>query len=526
MIMNKEKNNKDFFPLILIILDGWGLDKPNRGNAVALASTPTIDGLSRKYPYTEICAHGACVGLPDDQSGNSEAGHMNIGAGRIIDQDVVGITKAIKEGTFFKNPAFIDAMRHVKEKKSNLHLMGLLSNGMSAHSDPGHILALIEMAKQNGINNICLHLFTDGRDSPQYAASKLISELKAVLNNGEYMATIMGRFYAMDRKKKWERTEQAYNALVLGEGSYTKDFQSAISESYNKGNSDEYIQPYVIKNGQDMAPRISDNDSIIFFNLRSDRARQLAKAFTQVNFNKDNPGSFKRKKVLKNIRFVAMTDFGPDLDSIITAFPSSDLKKTLPMVLGKGVSQLYVAESEKFAHVTYFFNGGYSGKVNGEDHFMVPSPDVKSYEETPSMKSKELTAHVLKNLEKNKYDFTILNYAAPDMIGHTGNLEAGIKCCAAIDGEVEKIVRKYLEKNGTIIITADHGNIEGMINLKTGEIDTEHSMNPVPFILVNKKLRNIKLRKRGILSDIAPTILDIFGIQKPDVMTAKSLIKK
>ncbi len=523
--MNK-KVKENIFPMILVVLDGWGIDSPNKGNAITLASTPTIDGLNKKYSYINLCAHGSCVGLPDSQSGNSEAGHMNIGAGRIINQDVMYITKAIKNKSFFKNPAFIDAIRHVKENNSKLHIMGLLSNGTSAHSDPGHMLALIDMAKKNGIKDICLHLFTDGRDSPKYIASKLVSELENILDNGECMATIMGRFYAMDRKKKWVRTEQAYDALVLGKGNFAKDFQSAISESYNKGDSDEYIEPYIIKNGSDITPRISDNDSIMFFNLRSDRARQLAKAFTQKEFNKDNPGSFKRKKVLKNIRFVAMTDFGPDLDLIITAFPSADLVDTLPMVLGESVSQLYIAESEKFAHVTYFFNGGYSGKVDGEDQVMIPSPDVKSYDEVPGMKSKELTKKVLKNLEKNKYDFTVLNYAAPDMIGHTGNLKAGIECCEIVDGEVEKIVRQYLQKNGTVIITADHGNVEGMINLKTGEIDTEHSMNPVPFIVINKKLKNIKLRKKGVLGDIVPTILDILNIQKPETMSGKSLVKK
>ncbi len=522
--MDKNKKGNNNLPMILIVLDGWGITKPNKGNAITLAKTPTLDGLAKKYPYAELFAHGRYVGLPPKQDGNSESGHMNIGAGRVVKQDAVKIGHSIDDGTFFKNTAFLEAIKHAKDNKSNIHLMGMLSNGMSAHSDPDHLLAIIEMLKINGIKDVYIHFFTDGRDSPKYVALKLIGEIQKAFKNGEHVATIMGRFYAMDRKKKWERTKKAYQALVLGKGKTAISPEAAITESYNSGENDEFIEPYIIKEKGKAPINIKNNDSIIFFNLRSDRARQLAKVFVQDKFNKDNPGAFRRKKILKNIRFVAMTDFGPDLDNILTAFPSVDLRATLPMVLAP-FSQLYIAETEKYAHVTYFFNGGYAGKVNGEKYTMVPSPDVRSYDKTPVMSSGKLAKTILNNLAKHKYDFTMLNLAAPDMIAHTGNLEAGVVCCEGIDQYLAKIVKVYLKAKGTVIITSDHGNIEEMINMKTGEIDTEHSSYPVPFIVVSDSLRNEKLILKGKLADIAPTILDILNINKPREMTGGSLLK-
>ncbi len=523
MIKHNSKNNN--LPIILIILDGWGIAKPNKGNAVTLARTPTMNGLARKYPKTELCASAKCVGLPAGQVGNSEAGHMNIGAGRLVEQDVMRISKSILNGTFLKNAAFAEAIRHVKKRDSRLHIMGMISDGSSPHSDPAHLLTLLVLARNNGIDNSCIHLFTDGRDSPRYASLKLVEALERQLKNGERIVTVMGRFYAMDRKKAWSRTEEAYNALTLGEGRRAISPQAAITESYNRSESDEYIPPYIITDKGRMTARIKEDDSVIFFNLRSDRARQLAKVFVQKNFNKKNPGSFKRKNKLENLHFVAMTDFGPDLDSILTAYPSVDLKATLPMEL-KGFKQLYLAEAEKYAHVTYFFNGGYAAPVGSEARIMLPSPDVKSYDETPLMNSTELAKTVLVNLKNKEHDFTVLNFAAPDMLGHTGNLAAGIKCCEGIDNLLSRIVRAYLKARGTVIVTADHGNIEEMVNLKTDEIDTEHSTNPVPFILVNDKARGrVKLREGGILGDIAPTILELIGLPKPREMMGKSLIK-
>jgi 2,3-bisphosphoglycerate-independent phosphoglycerate mutase len=508
-------------PMILVILDGWGISKPNRGNAVALAKTPELDYLSRNYPFTKLHAHGHYVGLPDSQVGNSEAGHMNIGAGRLVEQDAVKINRAINDGTFFKNTAFKDAFRAVIKNHSTLHLMGMLSNGSSPHSDICHLIALIQMARENKIKDIYLHLFTDGRDSPQHEALRIAEKLQNTVKNCPKIATLMGRFYAMDRKKAWSRTQAAYDCMTRGIGLKAPTAEQAIIESYNRNETDEYIKPYVInKKGL-----IKNGDSIIFFNLRSDRARQLAKVFVQKNFTKRNPKSFIRKKTLENIIFVAMTDFGPDLDGILSAFPSTDIACTLPIVVSD-LTQLYIAESEKFAHVTYFFNGGYAGMINGEEHFMIPSPNVFSYDKTPGMKSLELTKKILTDLAKNKYQLTVLNFAASDMVGHTGNLEAGIKCCEILDGCVKKISDAYLKKGGTVLITADHGNIEEMINLKTGEVDTEHSIFPVPFILVNDKLKKHRLKTGGSLCDIAPTILDIVGKKKPRAMTGKSLLIK
>ncbi len=513
------KNKKS--PMICIIIDGWGLGKNEEGNSIRLADTSVFDSLMKEYPMTTLHASGKYVGLPPQQVGNSEAGHMNIGAGRLVEQDAVKISKSINEGTFFKNAAFIEAIHHAQKNNSKLHIMGMLSNGMSAHSDPDHILALLVLARKYKVKNVYLHIFTDGRDSPKYSAYKMIKRMEGLLQEGEQISTIIGRYYAMDRKKKWERTDLSYDALVMNKGRLVKTAEEAIDDSYHRGESDEFIKPYLI--GKSEKSRINDGDSVIFFNLRSDRARQLTKAFLQKDFNKMNPGSIKRPKLLHNFLFVAMTDFGPDLGRVLTAFPSVDLTNTLPMVL-KNMSQAYVAEKEKYAHVTYFFNGGYSGIVDSEDQLVIPSPDVKSYDETPGMSSEALTDLILKNLEKDKYDFTLLNYAAPDMVGHTGNLQAGIECCSIVDKCIGKIIKAYLKKKGTVIITADHGNVEKMIELKTGEIYTEHTFNKVPFIVVNDELKKkIKLKSSGVLGDIAPTILKLLDQDKPEEMTGKAL---
>lgn len=526
MKKNKDRN----LPLILIILDGWGIAKTHQGNAIDLAPTPTMDGLSKKYPFTSLRAHGKYVGLPQKQVGNSEAGHMNIGAGRLVEQDNVKIDKTIKDGTFFKNPAFLGAIRHVNKMNSKLHVIGMMSNGQSPHSDPDHLVALLKLLRKNKVKNIYLHLFTDGRDSPKYASMQLIDDFrKKHLKENEKIVTIMGRYYGMDRKKKWSRTELAYDALVMKKAMTAKSPSEAITKAYNRGNSDEFIEPYLIDDSEGTNTRIEEGDSVIHFNLRSDRSRQLTKTFVQENFYKMNPASFKRKKKIKHLYFVAMTDFGPDLDDIITAFPSVDIENTLPIALGE-FSQMYIAETEKYAHVTYFFNGGFSGTVADESQVLVESPDVKSYDQIPGMSSLDLTKKTLANLRKQKNkewknDVVVLNFAAPDMVGHTGNLDAGIKTCRIVDRCIAKIVKAYLKKNGTVLITADHGNIEKMINPRTGEIFTEHTTNSVPFILVNNKLRKIKLRKKGILGDIAPTILDLMAVKKPKEMKGKTLIQ-
>jgi len=521
-----DKNN--IKPVVLIILDGWGITTPNKGNAITLAKKPVYDKLIKEYPYTELCAHGHCVGLPKRQNGNSEAGHMNIGAGRVVSQDIIKINKNIEDGTFFKNVAFLQTIKHVKKNGSRLHLMGLLSNGMSAHSDPEHILALLKIARDHGIKNTYLHIFTDGRDSPQHAALKLIQDLNKKLQGNEYIATIMGRYYGMDRKKNWKVTEEAYDVLTCEKCTWhsAENAVDAVTESYNRNNTDEFMEPYVMLRDNKPLSRIGSNDGIMFFNLRSDRARQIAKAFVQPDFEKQNKHSFKRKFKLKNLSFVAMTDFGPDLSSILTAFPSVDIKDSLTMML-VDKRQIYIAETEKYAHVTYFFNGGYANPIVGEERIQISSPDVKSYDMSPEMSSKGLTDKLLSFIKKKNFDFITINYACPDMIGHTGNLDAGIKSVEAVDKYLGKIVRE-IEKDGVrVIITSDHGNIEEMIKLKTGEINTEHTMNPVPFILFDKEFRNKKniFKSKGSLGDIAPTILDLFKIQKPKEMKGKGLLK-
>ncbi len=515
--------NKFSGPLVLAILDGWGQASHEKGNAIKLAKTPVIDGLIKKYPNSQLLTHGKRVGLIGNQKGNSEAGHINLGAGRIVEQDVVVISREIKEGRFFKNPAFVSSVSHVQKNNSQMHLMGLLSGSQSAHVEMKHIYALIRYLGSEGIEKVYFHLFTDGRDAPQHAALKYLERLKKQFLGNEKIASICGRFYAMDRNKSWERTGLAYRMLTRGEGIKVESAEDAILQAYNRKETDEFIKPTVItKNGKPIAT-IKDNDSVIFFNLRSDRARQLSKAFVQKRFCQKNKGCFVRRRFIKNLKYVAMTDFGPDLDHILTAYPSKDVKQTLPMVM-KDYKQLYISETEKYAHITFFFNGGYDHAVGGEERIIIPSPNVMSYADKPEMSALSVTKKLISKI-KSGTQFIVVNYGNPDMIGHTGFLKAAIKAVEVCDSLVGKIVKEVLAKGGAVLITADHGNVEEMINLKTGEVDTEHSIYPVPFILVSNKHKDVKLSD-GILGDVAPTILDIFGVPKPKVMKGKSLIKK
>jgi len=520
--MNRRVKNK-ILPIILIILDGWGIAKDDKNNPISMAKTPTYDFFTKNFAQAKLKASGQYVGLLKNQDGNSEAGHSNIGAGRIVEQDVLRINKTIKNGTFFKNPALVEALNHAKKYKSNIHLLGLLSDGQSAHSQPNHLYALLDFFKLNKFDRVYLHLFTDGRDSSMHAAARMIVKLKDNFENNEIISTIIGRYYAMDRIKAWQRTQLAYNAMVLGQGIAADNPYKAITNSYDRGESDEYITPTVIINPDKKPEFINHNDSIIFFNLRSDRARQLTKPFVQKNFEKLNTKSFKRKKILKNLKFVGMTDFGQDLDSVLSAFPSANLQNTLPIVLEE-LKQLYVSEREKYAHITYFFNGGYNQPVNGEKWQVFDSVGKTNYVETPQMSSHLITNFIIKELAK--YDFITVNYPNPDMLGHTGNLKAAIKAIEIVDQQLAKLYNKIKKMEGTMIITADHGNVEEMLNSKTGEVDTEHSTNPVPFMIINQNLKNTnKLKKNGILADIAPTILDLLKIKQPKKMTGQSLLK-
>lgn len=523
--MHKIIENNSFSPMVLIIMDGWGISKEKFGNAIYLAKTPFLNSLYEKYPNTLLCASSSCVGLPNGQDGNSEAGHENIGAGRVVEQDALWINRTIKTSQFFKNPAFKETLFHCRKNKSHLHLMGLLSTTDSAHSQPGHLYSLIKLIRKCK-KEAYLHLFTDGRDSAPHQAIPLLAELRNHLKGTKIkIATISGRFYAMDRTKKWDRTEKAYNAMILGEGLKANSIDEAIANGYSQGLTDEYIYPTVIcEDNKKPIATIKDNDAVIFFNLRSDRARQLTKPFAQKGF--ESKGGFKRKKALKNLFFVTLTDFGPDLDHIVTAYPSSEVKEALPAVLNE-FKQLYIAETEKYAHVTYFFNGGFANPVAGEDRKIIPSPKVFSYDQKPDMSIYEVTDYIIKDLKNKKHDFITVNLCNPDMVGHTGNLKAGIEACEHVDACINKIVQEVLNKNGTAMITADHGNVEEMLNLKTGGVDTKHSTNPVPFILVNNNFtqKNLKLIKNGKLANIAPTILELLKVKKPAKMSGKSLIK-
>ncbi|MDD5043439.1 MAG: 2,3-bisphosphoglycerate-independent phosphoglycerate mutase [Patescibacteria group bacterium] len=524
----KIRKNKNNSPLVLIILDGWGLSKEKKGNAIALANPKNFNHFWDNYWHTTLFAHGKNVGLLPNQEGNSEAGHLNIGAGRIVKQDVVYINEAIKNGTFFKNTAFKETLKYAKKHNSKVHLMGLLSNGQSAHAYPLHLYSLLKLVHESGIKKVFLHLFTDGRDTTRFAAPRLIKELKQRMFPEQKIASIIGRFYAMDRNKYWERTEAAYNAMVLGKGLKAKNEMEAITSAYNRGETDEFIKPTVIVNaaGKPLTT-IGDKDAVIFFNLRSDRARQLAKPFVQANFEKSNGRVFKRKKVLKNIRFCALTDFGPDLNHIWTAFPSHNVEKSLPFVLGKNsLRQLYIAESEKYAHITYFINGGHADPIGKEERMRIPSPHVDSYDKIPEMSAFKIASRAVGALKSGKYNFIAVNFANPDMVGHTGNLAAAVKAIKAVDECIGKISREAVSNGGLAIITADHGNAESMYDKSKKEILTEHSRNPVPFILAGKKYKFKKGKKisKGILADITPTILKILNISKPREMAGKSLV--
>ena len=513
-------------PVVLAIIDGWGIGAPDKGNAIAQAHTPAFDALNKQPGYIEIGASGAAVGLPEDQNGNSEAGHMNIGAGRVVKQDDVVILDSIEKDTFFENKTFTEAAEHVKRWGTQLHLMGLLTDVQSAHSDPRHLWALLDLCAAHKLPQVWLHLFTDGRDSPPQHAPTLLKQLREHMHEGQQIASLVGRFYGMDRKKEWKNTEKAYNLIALGDGIAFKTPEEAVAHGDSTNKTDEFIDPSImIKDDGTPLTTVQDNDSMVFFNIRSDRARQLTKAFVQKDFEKMNPGSFKRSKVIQNIRFVGMTHFGPSLDSTMFAFPPKPVEDTLPMVL-REFRQLYLSESEKFAHVTFFLNGGHAHPVGGEERQVIPSPKLDHYEEQPEMATEELIDIVVDGIAKKRFDFFVVNIAAPDMIAHTGNLEATMKAVEKTDTEIARLLAEVAKVNGHIIITADHGNAEKVQHIETGAMDTEHSAVKVPCYLVSPTHKLDLSKKDAVLGDIAPTICEILEVQKPDAMTGQSLLAK
>src|SRR5881275_1215774 len=532
-------------PVLLVILDGWGISPRRDGNAILLQGTPRIDELTRKFPHTRLHTSGLAVGLPEGQMGNSEVGHTNLGAGRIVYQDLVRINRAVESGEFFHDAALKQAMH--ASKGATLHLMGLVSDG-GVHSQDQHVFALIEMARREGVRHLCVHAFTDGRDTSPSAGVRYVEQLQSVLaehssSDGMHaeVATVCGRYYAMDRDKRWDRVARAYAALVRGEGLRARSGVEAVRQSYAKKVGDEFIEPTVVVQ-PDGSPRglIRDGDSVVFFNFRADRAREL----TLLLAFDDPPGwethteeralpatgggrrpQHPTAPPLAEVRgararlsaYVTMTEYDKAFSDrgIPVAFPPDQPKEFLPEIVAqKGLKQLRCAETEKYAHVTFFFNGGRETVFPGEERILVPSPrDVKTYDEKPEMRAAEVTA----NLEKRmpEFQFTLVNYANPDMVGHTGILPAALKAVATVDECVGRLWKVASANGIAMVLTADHGNIETMIDPQTGEPFTAHTLNPVPIYLCDPRLRGARLHKDGILADVAPTVLEIMGLQKP-----------
>lgn len=506
---------------MLMILDGFGDNSNQDGNAIKLAKTPNIDKLMKKYSNTEIYTSGLNVGLPEGQMGNSEVGHTNIGAGRIVYQELTRITKSIEDGDFFSNPEFIAAIENCKKNNSKLHILGLVSDG-GVHSHIRHLYGLLEMAKRRDFEDVYVHCFLDGRDTPPASAENYISKLQEKMKEkciGK-IATISGRFYAMDRDKRWERIKKCYEALVKGEGNKAGSAIKAIEDSYQKEVFDEFIEPTVICNGNEPVATIGKNDSVIFFNFRPDRARQITRAIVDESFNE-----FDTQKEL-NLYYVCFTNYDETMPNVHVAFKKETLKNTFGEYISNlGYTQIRIAETEKYAHVTFFFNGGEEKQYIGEDRILVPSPKVETYDQKPEMSAYEVTQKVLETINKDIYDCIVLNYANTDMVGHTGSLEAAIKAVEVVDECVGKVVKLIDEKQGNLLITADHGNAEQMIDYKTGEPHTAHTTNPVPLILITKN-QKLKLKSGGKLADLAPTMLDLMNLKKPEEMTGESLLIK
>ena len=518
-------------PVILVILDGWGVAIPSQGNAITLAKTPNFDTLTMIYPTMTLQASGEAVGLTWGEPGNSEVGHLSMGSGRIIWQNLARITQSITNGSFFNKQAFLKAIDHVKKNNSTLHLMGLVSNG-SVHSLNSHVYALLEIANKNNVKNLAVHAFLDGRDTPKDSGKGFINELMQRMKNigiGQ-IATLCGRFYAMDRDNHWERIEQAY--LAIAKGLAEKEFSNpiqAINDSYKNQVYDEEFKPVVIvkENGKPRA-KVQDNDAVIFFNFRSDRARELTKAFVLDKFSE-----FKREKI-KNLFFVTMAEYEKGLP-VEVAFSPNIINEPLAKVISdNGLSQVHIAETEKYAHVTFFFNGGREENFPKERRILVPSPRIASYAQKPEMSCLEITHQVLWAIGSREYQFIVVNFANADMVGHTGNIQAAIKGIEVLDKCIGRITELSLKENWVTLITADHGNAEEMVNLRSGEIDKEHTTNPVPFIVVDKSKENknpslkpidmSSMVPSGVLADVAPTILKIMGLPKPQEMTGASLI--
>jgi 2,3-bisphosphoglycerate-independent phosphoglycerate mutase len=505
---------------MLMILDGWGAGSPGSGNAVHLARTPNLDRIVKKYPHTQLQTSGPAVGLPAGVMGNSEVGHLNIGAGRIVYQDLLRIDRAIEDESFFANPSLVAACEKVNSGANALHLMGLVSDG-GVHSQLTHLYALVELAKRNGIDKLFIHVILDGRDTAPDKGVDYVRQLQSKIRSIGVgtIATICGRYYAMDRDTRWERTREAYRLYTQAEGVIARDPVAAVKEAYQRKERDEFVKPIVLHapNGQPVAS-IGSGDAVIFFNFRADRTRQLTRAFTEANFD-----GFERDSRLDLSNFTCMTLYD-EVFELPVAFPPVPMEGILGQVISsQGMRQLRIAETEKYAHVTYFFNGGQERPFDNEDRCLIPSPrDIATYDQRPEMSAMAVTQEVLDRIATDQYDLIVLNFANMDMVGHTGVLEAAIKACETVDDCVGRIVETVLAKQGALLITADHGNAETMVTTN-GNIHTAHTTNPVHLALVSHQHRQVSLRQ-GVLGDISPTILDLMALDLPEEMTGKSLI--
>ncbi|OGY44484.1 MAG: phosphoglycerate mutase (2,3-diphosphoglycerate-independent) [Candidatus Buchananbacteria bacterium RIFCSPHIGHO2_01_FULL_39_14] len=522
-------------PVILAILDGFGIAPPSKGNGVTLAKKPVFDYLVATYPVMTLQASGEAVGLSWGEMGNSEVGHINLGSGKIVYQTLPRLNKSIENGSFFENKVLLKAVNQTKKNKSRLHLLGLVSNG-GVHSHQNHLYALLDLCKKQGLTEIYIHAILDGRDTKKDGGLDFINQLLAKINEVKVgkIASISGRYYAMDRDNHWDREEKAFNAIAAGKSPVkAEDPKKAISQSYQNNIFDEEFLPMVMTEGGKPVATIEDSDAVIFFNFRADRGRQLTATFSVPSFNK-----FKRAKNYRNLFFATMTQYDKDLP-VEVAFPPETIDQPLAKIIqDNNLTQLHVAETEKYAHVTFFFNGGKEDPFKGEDRILVPSPPVPSYDQKPEMSALEINTRLLPKIKEGKYDFVVINYANPDMVGHTGVIPATIKAVETVDKCLGELVNAVLGQGGICFVTADHGNAEELINLQTGEVDKEHSTNPVPFVIVGADWEGKSLTPgldsvagdlsiltpSGMLADIAPTILKVLGVPKPDEMTGAPLI--
>jgi 2,3-bisphosphoglycerate-independent phosphoglycerate mutase len=505
-------------PICLIILDGFGIAPPGQANAIYLAKTPNFDYFYRHFPNSQLAASGEDVGLPSGQMGNSEVGHLNIGAGRIVYQELTRISRAVDNGSFFQNPALTKAVEHAKSHRGVIHFLGLLSDG-GVHSHNTHLYALLKLAKRHDLKQAYIHAFLDGRDVPPRSSLKYINELESKIKKISVgkIATISGRYYAMDRDRRWQRTKLAYDALVHGVGQEANSARQAVENSYKEDITDEFVKPTVIKSNGDENSNIMNGDAAVFFNLRSDRARQLTQALTDRNFQQ-----FDRGKPVENLFFVCLTEYDIRFN-LPVAFPPEDIVNNFAEVVSQqGLRQLHTAETEKYAHVTFFFNSGVEKPKPGEDRVLIDSPKVATYDLQPEMSAPQVAQVVISKLKKKLYDVIIMNFANCDMVGHTGSLPATIKAVETIDTLVGQITRAVVEAGGECLIIADHGNAERMID-EQGKPWTAHTNNPVPIIYIGQQ-NNKKISSDGRLADVAPTLLSLLGIDKPREMTGKNLL--